>query len=52
MNSTDFLAWVGAAAWLSPLIPWTVRKFKRPNIKIFPGSIAELGFTSFGRIIN
>lgn len=46
------LAILGALAWLPQIITLIKNIFIKPNLKIIPSNQLEIGFTSFGPIIN
>lgn len=52
MTGSDLAAYIGAAAWLPIVIAWGYRTFVRPRVTIVPGEVPEIGFTTFGPIIN
>lgn len=49
---TDWLGIIGAFAWLPQIIKWIKEYFKKPKLTIVSGEQIEIGFTSFGPIIN
>jgi hypothetical protein len=49
---TDWLCIIGAFAWLPQIIKWIKEYFKKPKLTIVSGEQIEIGFTSFGPIIN
>ena len=48
----EWLAIIGAFAWLPTIIQWIKEYFNKPILTIVSGIQAEIGFTSFGPIIN
>jgi hypothetical protein len=52
VNTTDWIAIVGAAAWLPQALGWIMRRVTRPLVRIVPHHSPEIGFTSFGPIFN
>lgn len=52
MTPLDWVAIVGAAAWLPQIGTWIYRVAVRSQIRLIPGGIPEVGYTSFGPIFN
>ena len=52
MTAFDWIAIVGAAAWVPQLVGWIVRRLATPRIRVIPGRSPEIGYTSFGPIFN
>lgn len=52
MTHTEIAAYIGAAAWLPIVATWAYKRFVTPNVTIVSGEIPEIGFTTFGPIIN
>lgn len=52
INKTDILAFIGALAWAPQIINWVCQYFKRPIITVMPDKKIELGYTTYGPIIN
>ena len=52
MTPLDWVAIVGAAAWLPQIGTWLYRVIVRPEIRLIPGGIHEVGYTSYGPIFN
>src|SRR6266704_1317610 len=52
MKASDLAAYIGAAAWLPIVLVWAYRIFVIPKVTIVSGEVPEIGFTTFGPIIN
>jgi hypothetical protein len=53
MNSTDIVAYIGACAWLAPLIQLGYNYFTKPCIRIIPDRSAQIGWTTLGlKVLN
>lgn len=52
LRITEWLAIIGAFAWFPSIIQWFNEYFNKPKLTIISGSEAEIGFTSYGPIIN
>jgi hypothetical protein len=52
MSAAEIAAYLGAAAWLPQIGRVIYRGFVRPVVTIVPEQYAEIGFTSFGPILN
>lgn len=52
LRTTEWLAIIGAFAWLPTIINWIKEYLNKPKLTIVSGNQAEIGFTSFGPIIN
>jgi hypothetical protein len=52
MSIYDILALIGALAWLPQLIVFINNLLKKPKIELLPYTSIELGYTSYGPIIN
>jgi len=52
MNSTDIVAYIGAAAWLPPIFVLIYSKCSKPNVTIVPDKFVEIGYTTFGPLFN
>ena len=48
----EWLAVIGAFAWLPTIIQWVKDYFKKPKLTIVSGKHFDVGFTTFGPIIN
>ena len=51
-DTTFVLALIGAAAWLPQLISWFLSIFTKPKLRFVPNETVEIGYTSFGPILN
>ena len=51
-NLTEWLSAIGALAWLPQLFQWIKEYFTKPKLTIVSGNQIEIGYTSFGPIIN
>lgn len=52
MTSTDWIAIVGALAWLPPIIAALKAWLTRPEVRIITQPAPEIGFTTYGPICN
>ncbi len=52
MQILDVLSILGALAWVPPIISLFIKISKRPKISIFSNKQLEVGYTSFGPILN
>lgn len=52
LHITDWLGIIGTFAWIPQIIKWIKEYFKKPKLTIVSGEQIEIGFTSFGPIIN
>lgn len=52
MTPTEFAAYIGAAAWLPQIIRFFSRWLTKPKLKLISGPTVEIGYTTFGPIIN
>lgn len=53
MNLYEYLAILGATAWLSPIvIPWMINQFVKSQMSIISHEELEVGYTTYGPIIN
>ena len=52
LKIAEWLAIIGAFAWLPTIIQWIKEYFNKPKLTIISGSQAEIGFTLYGPIIN
>lgn len=52
LTSTEIAAYVGAAAWLPPVIYFIYRAIIKPRVTIVPEKKVEIGYTTFGPIFN
>lgn len=52
MSPAEIVAYIGAAAWLPQIISWIYKIVSRPRLKLISSPTLELGYTTFGPIIN
>lgn len=52
MELFEILAIIGALSWLYPLILWIYKKFSKTELSILNHQEIEIGYTTFGPIIN
>jgi len=52
MTSPEIAAYIGAAAWLPIVATWLYRTFAVPKVTIVSGEVPEIGFSTFGPIVN
>jgi hypothetical protein len=52
MTASELLAYIGAAAWLPQIITWVYKALSKPSLKLISSPTPELGYTTFGPIIN
>src|SRR5437867_4178650 len=52
MTPLDWVAIVGAAAWIPQVLGWAARKLTEPSLRLVTGIAPEIGYTSFGPIFN
>lgn len=52
MTPAEIAAYVGAAAWLPPILSLAYRYAVNPTLRIVPDQVAEVSFTSLGPIFN
>lgn len=52
MGPFEWIAIVGAAAWIPQVVGWMSRTLTKPKIKVIPSDAPEIGFTSLGPIFN
>jgi hypothetical protein len=52
MNTMNWVAIIGAAAWTPHIIEWLYKFFTRPKITLYPHKNPSIGYTIFGPIIN
>jgi hypothetical protein len=48
----EIAGFIGAAAWLPQMAYWGVRYFSKPNVIVIPDKTPEVGYSTFGPIIN
>jgi len=52
MAFLEVVATLGALAWLPHVLKWAIDRFARPKIRIIAERTAQIGYTSFGPILN
>lgn len=52
MKVTDALAIIGSLAWVYPLIQWINEKLMRTELEIITHKELEIGYSTFGPILN
>lgn len=52
MTITEIAALVGALAWVPQITTWIYRAVTRPRVRIIPDKIVQIGFTTYGPIVN
>lgn len=52
MTTFDWVAIVGAAAWVPQVLGWIARRFTTPRLRVIPGRSPEIGYNSLGPIFN
>ena len=52
LTLTEWLAVIGAFAWLPTIIQWIRNYLKKPKLTKVSGKSFDVGFTTFGPIIN
>jgi hypothetical protein len=52
MTPAEIAAYIGAAAWLPIIISWVYKLIVTPHVTIIPDELPEIGFTTFGPIVN
>jgi hypothetical protein len=52
MSPADIAAWIGAAAWAPQIAGWIRDYFASSKLSILPAQKVEIGFTSYGPILN
>lgn len=52
MNAIEIAAYLGAAAWVPQIITWVFRAAVKPLPKLVSAPTLELGYTTFGPILN
>jgi hypothetical protein len=51
-NPADVAAYIGAAAWIPQIFRWGYKAYAKPIVTIIPNKQIELGYTTFGPILN
>ena len=52
MKPEELAAYIGAAAWLPQIAVWIYRAVVKPKLRVVPDQVAEVGFTTYGPIVN
>jgi len=52
MNLVDIAAVIGALAWAPVIIEWVIKAIKKPVITVILDKAPEIGYTTFGPILN
>jgi hypothetical protein len=52
MTAFDWIAIVGAAAWVPQVLGWAARHLVTPRLRVIPVRAPEIGYTSLGPIFN
>lgn len=52
MTPSEIAAYIGAAAWLPPIIYLVCKFFVKPKVELVPAPNPEIGYTTFGPILN
>ena len=52
LYTTEWLGIIGSLAWLPQIFQWIKEYFIKPKLTVVSGNQIEIGFTSFGPIIN
>lgn len=52
MTATDWAAIIGALAWLPQIVGWVRDYFAKPKLAFFPTPNPEIGFSSYGVLVN
>ena len=52
MKIIDFVAILGALAWLPQIISWIYHWLQKPKISVYHDEEAEVGFIKFGNAFN
>lgn len=51
-TSTDLVAFIGAGAWIPQIVTWISAYLKAPKLRAIPAATVEIGYTTFGPIVN
>jgi hypothetical protein len=51
-SPSEIAAYVGAAAWLPQIAKWVWNRFEKPSLDIVSAPSVEIGYTTFGPIVN
>jgi hypothetical protein len=52
LGAYEWIAIIGAAAWVPQIGAWLVRWLTNPKVKLIPGPQPEIGYTALGPILN
>lgn len=52
MGAFEWIAIIGAAAWVPQVVGWVTRHFVKPKVRVIPSLTPEIGYTTFGPIFN
>ena len=52
MTSTEWIAYIGAAAWIPPIVFILYKLLARPKITFYPDRQVQIGYTTIGPIFN
>jgi hypothetical protein len=52
MNAFEWIALVGAAAWIPQVVGWVAGALARPRVRVIPSRAPEIGYTTYGPIFN
>ncbi len=52
MTSTDWIAYIGAAAWMPPIVFILYKLLALPKITFYPDRQVQIGYTTIGPIFN
>lgn len=52
MSVTDWIAIIGALAWAPQIVTWIRDYLAKPRLTLFPAPAAEIGFSTFGTVLN
>lgn len=52
MGNNNWIAIIGAAAWIPQILSWIYRLTTKPIVNLYLHEIPEVGFTSSGPIFN
>ena len=52
LTAGEIAGFIGAAAWIPQLINWGIKYFSKPNVIVIPDRAPEIGYSTFGPIIN
>lgn len=52
LTATEWAAIIGALAWVPQIITWVRDYFAKPTLALFPAAAPEIGFSTFGMVLN